>query len=70
MSDKTLPGTGLFFVIILALISFETIKLRFVDGISPPANLVVVLVWATALVIGTILVLVGERNSNPILTFK
>ncbi len=70
MSDKILPGTGLFFVIILALISFETIKLRFVDGISPPANLVAVLVWATALVIGTILVLVGERNSNPMLTFK
>ena len=70
MSDKILPGTGLFFVIILALISFETIKLRFVDGISLSANLVVVLVWATALVIGTILVLIGERNSNPMLTFK
>jgi len=70
MSDKILPGTGLFFVIILALVSFETIKLRFVDGISPPANLVVVLVWATALVIGTLLVLIGERNSNPMLTFK
>ena len=70
MSDKILPGTGLFFVILLALISFETIKLRFVDGISPPANLVVVLVWATALVIGTILVLIGETNSNPMLTSK
>ena len=70
MSDKILPGTGLFFVILLALISFETIKLRFVDGISPPANLVVVLVWATALVIGTILVLRGETNSNPMLTSK
>ena len=70
MSDKILPGTGLFFTIILALISFETIKLRFVDGISPPVNLVVVLVWATALVIGTILVLIGETNSNPMLTSK
>ena len=70
MSDKILPGIGLFFVIIWVLVSVETIKLRFVDGTLPSANLVVALVWANAFVIGIMLALKGEINSNPTLTSK
>jgi len=77
MRDKLLPAIGLFFVVILALVSLEVAKLSFIpyrwlfiDGVAPPEYLGMraLLAWANAITIGAILTLYGDYvtyNHHP-----